>query len=102
MYWYRMEENYRVVVNWIGVFLTFLRDGLAYGLLIYQMFLNQLNVSDFVFYTTIIVQYSVWIFGLMNSFVALKSTSYNVADIRQFLELPDSPTIIMRCYRNRF
>ena len=90
MYWYRKEENYRLVVNWVGVFLTFLRDGLAYGLLVYQMFLNQLDVSDFVFYTTIIVQYSVWIFGLMSSLVALKSTSYNVADIRQFLELPDS------------
>ena len=90
MYWYRKEENYRLVVNWFGVFLTFLRDGLAYGLLVYQMFLNQLDVSDFVFYTTIIVQYSVWIFGLMSSLVALKSTSYNVADIRQFLELPDS------------
>lgn len=49
-----------------------------------------MEVSSFVFYFSIITQYSVWISGIIQSFVALKLSSYTVEDIRQFLEMPDS------------
>ncbi len=89
VYWYRREENHRLVIQWEGLLLAFVRDGLIYGMLIYQLFARQMEVSDFIFYFTIITQYSVWVFGLMNNFVALKTSSYTAEEIRRFLEMPD-------------
>lgn len=90
--WYCKEENRRLVINWAGLLLAFGRDGLVYGMLIYQLFARQMEVSDFVFYFTIITQYSIWVFDLMNNFTALKTSSYTAEDIRQFLEMPDQIT----------
>ncbi len=90
VFWYRREENHRMVINWAGLALAFCRDGLVYGILIYQLFVWQMEVSSFIFYFSIITQYSVWVFSLMGSFAALKSSSYTAEEIRQFLEMPDS------------
>ena len=66
-----------------------MRDGAVYGLLIYQLFAQQIEVSVFIFYFNIITQYSIWVFMLMNSLVELKTSSFTVEDVRQFLEMPD-------------
>lgn len=87
--WFCKEESKRLVINWISILLAFLRDGIAFGLLIYKVSTGKLDVSDFIFYFTLITQYSTWIFGLMNNLVALKATSFNAADVREFLEMPD-------------
>lgn len=89
MMWYRKEENHRLAINWVGLALAFCRDGLVYGMLIYHLYTGQMKVSDFVFYFTIITQYSIWVFEFMNNLVALKTSSYTAEDIRQFLEMPD-------------
>lgn len=89
VFWYRREENRRLAINWAGLILAFCRDGLVFGILIYQLFARQMEVSSFIFYFGIITQYSIWIFSLMNSLVALKSSSYTAEEIRQFLEMPD-------------
>lgn len=87
--WYRREENHRMVINWAGLALAFFRDGIIYGMLVYQLFVRDMEISAFIFYFTIITQYSVWIFSLMESFVALKTSGYTAEEIRQFLEMPD-------------
>ena len=90
VFWYRREENRRLAINWVGLILAFCRDGLVYGILIYRLFARQLEVSSFIFYFSIITQYSIWVFSLMKNFVALKSSSYAAEEIRQFLKMPDS------------
>lgn len=90
VFWYRREESHRMAINWAGLALTLCRDGLVYGILIDQLFAWQMEVSSFIFYFNIITQYSVWVFSLMKSFVALKSSGYTAEEIRQFLEMPDS------------
>ncbi len=89
MHWYRKEEGKRLGTNWAGLLLAFLRDGLAYGMLIYRLFAGRMEISGFIFYFTIMTQYSVWISAMMNGLVAIKTSSYTAEDIRQFLEMPD-------------
>lgn len=89
MRWYRKEEGKRLGANWAYLLLAFLRDGLAYGMLIYRLFAGRMEISGFIFYFTIMTQYSVWISAMMNGLVAIKTSSYTAEDIRQFLEMPD-------------
>ncbi len=89
MHWHRKEEGKRLGTNWAGLLLAFLRDGLAYGMLIYRLFAGRMEISGFIFYFTIMTQYSVWISAMMNGLVAIKTSSYTAEDIRQFLEMPD-------------
>lgn len=89
MCWYRKEEGKRLGANWACLLLAFLRDGLAYGMLIYRLFAGRMEISGFIFYFTIMTQYSVWISAMMNGLVAIKTSSYTAEDIRQFLEMPD-------------
>lgn len=89
MCWYRKEEGKRLGTNWACLLLAFLRDGLAYGMLIYRLFAGRMEISGFIFYFTIMTQYSVWISAMMNGLVAIKTSSYTAEDIRQFLEMPD-------------
>lgn len=89
MCWYRKEEGKRLGANWAYLLLAFLRDGLAYGMLIYRLFAGRMEISGFIFYFTIMTQYSVWISAMMNGLVAIKTSSYTAEDIRQFLEMPD-------------
>ena len=90
VYWYRREENRRLAVNWVGLALAACRDGAVYGMLIHGLYVRGMEASSFIFYFGIITQYSVWVFDLMKHFVALKGSSYAAADIRQFLEMPDT------------
>ncbi len=89
MSWWRREENRRMAVNWAGLGLAFCRDGLVYGMLIRSLSAGKMELSDFIFYFTIITQYSVWVFSLMNHLAALKTSAYTAEEIRQFLEMPD-------------
>ena len=89
MHWYRKEEGKRLGTNWAGLLLAFLRDGLAYGMLLYRLFAGRMEISGFIFYFTIMTQYSLWISAMMNGLVAIKTSSYTAEDIRQFLEMPD-------------
>lgn len=89
MRWYRKEEGKRLGTSWACLLLAFLRDGLAYGMLIYRLFAGRMEISGFIFYFTIMTQYSVWISAMMNGLVAIKTSSYTAEDIRQFLEMPD-------------
>lgn len=88
-YWYRREENRRLAVNWAGLAFAACRDGLVYGMLIHALFAGGMEASSFIFYFGIVTQYSVWVFELMNHFVALKDCAYAAEEIRQFLEMPD-------------
>ena len=48
MHWYRKEEGKRLGTNWACLLLAFLRDGLAYGMLIYRLFAGRMEISGFI------------------------------------------------------
>ena len=69
--------------------LTFIRDGAAYGFLIYSVLEKGMSAGDFVLYFGLISQYSSWLLGLINQYSQLARTSLDFNDIRDFLEIPD-------------
>lgn len=69
----------------ITAIVTLLRDGLTYGFLIYKISEGRLSAAEFVFYFTLVGQYSAYIFGIMNGYVDLYRSSLCVSDVRDFL-----------------
>lgn len=89
MSWKKKEENYNLFQDIATIVITFLRDGLAYGLLVYQIVFNDLTVADFILYFAIITQYSNWLLGFAKAINEVRATSFTVDDIREFLDMPD-------------
>jgi len=70
-------------------FLTFVRDSIAYGFLIYNISLRELSAGDFVLYFGLISQYISWLLGLIQDYGQLMRINYGFNDVRDFLEIPD-------------
>lgn len=87
--WWKKSEKYGMVLNLFSALIAFLRDGIAYYVLISQVLVGDLVLSDFVFYFSLIGQYSTWLMGIFNSYNALHATSLDLNDFREFLDMPD-------------
>lgn len=70
--------------------LTFIRDGAAYGFLIYCILEKGMSAADFVFYFGLISQYSSWLLGLIWHYSEVERTSLNFSDVREFLDIKDT------------
>lgn len=68
--------------------ITLLRDGLAYGFLIYKISSGELSAAEFVFYFNFIAQYSLYIYGIMDGCIDLYRSSLCISDVRNFLDYP--------------
>ena len=84
--WSRKSEMRTGGIDILSAFITLLRDGLAYGLLIYKISKGNLSASEFVFYFAIIGQYSIYIYGIMNGCIDLYRSSLCISDVRNFLD----------------
>ena len=84
--WSRKSEIKTGGIDILSAFITLLRDGLAYGLLIYKIAKGNLLASEFVFYFALIGQYSVYIYGIMNGCIDLYRSSLCISDVRNFLD----------------
>ncbi len=69
--------------------LTFLREGLAYVYLIWQVIEGNITADMFVLYFGAIGCYSEYILGFMNENENLRQHNVNYCGIREFLEYPD-------------
>lgn len=69
--------------------LLVIRDGLAYGYLIYAVLNGGLSLGDFAFYFGAVTGLSVWLFGVVKNITDFDDISRNVAHLRTFLELKD-------------
>lgn len=87
--WNKKAEIRSFAVDFASATITLLRDGIAYGFLIYKVTHDGISVADFVLFFALISQYSGWLFGLIDSYNALQVTSLSFCDLREFLDLPD-------------
>jgi len=86
-----IKEN----ANWVkfGIFtylMTFVRDGLAYGYLIYMMFYGNMSVADFILYFGVIAGFAGLLRQLFDGASDMYQISLSFCDLREFLELKDS------------
>ncbi len=68
---------------------TFLREGIAYGYLIWQVIEGNITVDMFVLYFSAIGGFSGYIMGILNEFATLTRHSLNYCRLREFLEYPE-------------
>ncbi len=68
---------------------TFLREGIAYGYLIWQVLEGNITVDMFVLYFSAIGGFSGYITGILNEYATLTRHSLNYCRVREFLEYPE-------------
>ncbi len=90
IHWMKAEIKRALSTGTLAAVLAFVRDGTAYVLLLLQVFEQNMSPSDFVFYFTLISQYSTWTNGFFEVILELKRAQIQISDLRTFLDLPDS------------
>jgi len=84
--------------NWakFGIFtylMTFVRDGIAYGYLIYMMLYGNMPVADFILYFGVIAGFAGLLRQLFDGASDMYQISLGFCDLREFLELKDTKNL---------
>ncbi len=87
----KKAANYQLRSLLLTGLLILLRDGMAYGYLIYRFLHIQMNIGDFALYFTAITGLGNWLTGLVASIGSFLEADYFVESFREFMELP-APT----------
>lgn len=74
----------------VAALLIFLRDGMAYAILIQNVLQGEVSVSDFVVYFTMISTFAEWVSGILQSWSELDMANRGLNDLRAFWEMDDS------------
>ena len=72
-----------------SAFLTFLQNGLAYAVLIYQVLEGRLGAGDFVFYFGLITGFSAWLNGIGGLFNDVIDKAVRIGYYREYFAVPD-------------
>lgn len=75
--------------NFIDGILAFLRDGIAYGFLIYSVIYKDMSIGNFVLYFGAIGGFSNWISGIVKNLNELNKIHLETCDLRDYLEMED-------------
>ncbi len=86
--WYKKVEYRKYVPNVVDSLIIFLRDGLAYAYLIYQV-LTGMSVGDFALYLGAIAGFSVWLSELSSNVSEIKRCSLQIDNLREYLDMDD-------------
>ena len=87
---YEKKDIFRkYFANVVDGILVFLRDGIAYGFLIYSVLFRNMEISNFVLYFAAVAGISTWLTGIVKNINEINGSSLNVNDLRNFLETED-------------
>jgi len=86
--WYKKVEYRKYVPNVVDALIIFLRDGLAYAYLIYQV-IKGMPVGDFALYLGAIAGFSVWLSGFSQNMAEMKRCSLQIDNLREYLGMVD-------------
>lgn len=86
MDWRQKEERYSYGINMLCALLSFIREGLAYGLLIYTVYAAHMAVADFILYFGIIGGFTVWFDGLADNFFMFNKINTGFCEMREFFD----------------
>ena len=89
MKWYNKVYNKGLYAGLIDGLLRFIRDGVAYAVLISMFLNNKIDVGSFVFYFGAIAGFSNWISNIVNKFSTIINQSVNINHLRAYLEIED-------------
>lgn len=86
MSWHRKEETHAFGIETLCAFLSLIREGIAYGLLVYLMYRNNMPAADFVLYFGIIGGFTAWFDGLAGNFYSFNETNIGFNEMRTFVD----------------
>ena len=69
--------------------LGFIRDGMAYGFLIYSVLYRDMPVGNFVLYLGVIGGFSNWMTGIIKNINEINRIHLETCDLREFLDMED-------------
>ncbi len=84
IYWSKKTEHRLLRVDLIKAVIGLLRDGVAYGSLLYRVFKADMSVSDFVFYFSLVALLSGCFFDFANSCSSMQQLSLDLSNLREF------------------
>lgn len=86
---HRRAHNVYIWGSILGLVLTFLRNGLAYFVLISLVLSGNLSVSAFLLYFSAVGGFTAWVTGILGSMTTLYRQSLDISMVREFLEYPE-------------
>lgn len=86
---HRKAEGIYLWAKIADILLTFLRNGAAYGYLIYLVLYQGLGVPEFLLYFTAVEGFSSWIMGILDQLRILHRQSLDISVIRECLDYPE-------------
>ncbi len=89
LYFQKKDIYRRYLANIVDGLLILIRDGIAYGFLIYSVLFKGMEISNFVLYFAAIAGISSWISGIVKNINEINGSSLNINDLRSFLETED-------------
>lgn len=89
MVWFDKVANRDLLVKITDGFLRFVRDSVAYFILISMFLGGSLDLANFVFYFGAIAGFSGWLLSLANRFQTIFTYNVEINRLRAYLDLPD-------------
>lgn len=90
MGWNKKEQSYGMGMDSLRAVLSFIREGIAYGFLIFLIFDRSMSVADFVLYFGVVSGFSVWLDGMVADLDKLYGLHLNFCEVREFLDYPNT------------
>ena len=86
---HRRAQNVYIWGRILDLVLAFLRNGLAYFVLIYMVMSGGLSVSAFLLYFSAVGGFTAWVNGILGSLTTLYRQSLDISTVKEFLEYPE-------------
>lgn len=84
--WQKREEKYGLGIDALCLLLSLLRDGIAFGLLVYLMYQRNMPVADYVLYFGIIGGFNSWFDGMVNNLYWFDRMNTGFNEMREYLD----------------
>lgn len=88
--WYQRYTAKLFGVSTIDSGLSVLREGVAYGYLLYMVLDGKVSVAEFVLYFNVVTGFSAWLGNILNQIINLNRLNLSMNRFRAYLEYPES------------
>jgi len=88
--WYKRYDKIVLRNVFAGASVSLLREGVAYGYLIYLAFSGRIDAGGFVLYFAAITGFSAWLGNIFSQLAEMKHISLYVTKFRNYLAFPDT------------
>ena len=86
MDWHRKEETYGFGIDMLCTLLSLIREGTAYGLLVYMMYMRNMQVADFVLYFGVIGGFTAWFDGIAGNLYWFDRINVGFNEMREYFD----------------